>query len=215
MAAWFAYRQTNATELARLHENLNQSTIQRILSGVSPFPRAHTLNAIATALGISYEQIHQMPPDQDEAEALAAVQPKRIPLIDLQALAQAGAQRGDPQAVIGDMTLHLASLQGVLSFATAETLVLVRGQSDSMADTFHDGDVLLVDRAVDAIAQDGVYALALDGVPYIKRVQRLPDGALLLISDNRKYEALRFEASQTASLRVLGRVLLVFALHKL
>lgn len=67
--------------------------------------------------------------------------------------------------------------------------------------------MLLVDRDVDMVA--------LDGVPYIKRVQRLPDGALLLISDNRKYEALRFDASQTGSLGVLGRVLLVFALHKL
>ena len=68
-------------------------------------------------------------------------------------------------------------------------MVLIKVDGDSMEPSLLSGDVVLIDRNRNYIdPQGGIYALALDDIIMIKRVQVLAD-KIRIISDNPKYEA--------------------------
>ena len=57
-----------------------------------------------------------------------------------------------------------------------------------MSPTIDEGDLVLVDLRELRYRYDGVYALRSGGDIAIKRLQRRPDGKLIIRSDNPKYE---------------------------
>ena len=68
-------------------------------------------------------------------------------------------------------------------------MVLIKVDGDSMEPSLLSGDLVLVDRNRNYIdPQGGIYALALDDIIMVKRIQMLVDRARI-ISDNLKYEA--------------------------
>ena len=81
-------------------------------------------------------------------------------------------------------------------------LILIEIVGDSMAPTIEDSDLILADLAEPRFRQDGVYLLRNERSLAVKRVQRRPDGKLLVRSDNPKYEAM-----VVSDLKVLGRVI--------
>ncbi len=68
-------------------------------------------------------------------------------------------------------------------------LLLIEVDGDSMAPTVKDSDLILANLAEPRFKQDGIYLLRHDGGLTVKRIQRRPDGKLLVRSDNPKYEA--------------------------
>jgi phage repressor protein C with HTH and peptisase S24 domain len=85
-------------------------------------------------------------------------------------------------------------------------LVLISAIGDSMEPSLRAGDLLLVDRSVENVHQDAIYAIALDGELRIKRIQRLFDGTLVIKSDNPSYRTEELTPSQAEQLRIVGRV---------
>lgn len=86
----------------------------------------------------------------------------------------------------------------------AKNMVLVKVSGDSMEPTLLNGDLVLVDRGRNYLEpQGGVYAVALDEVIMIKRVQPLGD-RVRIISDNKMYEAFEVRADQV---RINGKVI--------
>ena len=85
-------------------------------------------------------------------------------------------------------------------------LVVVIGSGDSMDPTVRDGDIQLVDRSVQRIAGDGIYMLVKAGELYGKRLQRLFDGGVSIMSDNKRYEAQHLPPEAADKLKLLGRV---------
>lgn len=85
----------------------------------------------------------------------------------------------------------------------AEVLIAV---GDSMEPTIRDQDLLLVDREIDRIVDNGIYVLVLGGLVLVKRVQTRHDGSVILISDNPRYENEPVSAGDLPNLRVEGRV---------
>lgn len=84
-------------------------------------------------------------------------------------------------------------------------LISVRG--DSMEPTLHPGDVVLLDLADLYIRSDGLYALRLDGGLLVKRLQRLADGVISVISDNAAYARFALpDAWQGPTQQLIGRV---------
>ena len=81
-------------------------------------------------------------------------------------------------------------------------LLLIEVVGDSMAPTVEDMDLILADLAEPRFRQDGIYLLRHDSGLAVKRIQRRPDGKLLIRSDNPKYEAL-----VVATVGVIGRVI--------
>lgn len=86
-------------------------------------------------------------------------------------------------------------------------LAIMPGYGDSMLGTYNDGDLLFVDRGVQDVKLDAVYAFRHDGGMYIKRIQRLPTGNLKIISDNKKYESYEITKGKWRDFVMVGRVL--------
>lgn len=74
---------------------------------------------------------------------------------------------------------------------------LIRVSGDSMEPTLYSGDIVLVDHNRNYIdPQGGIYAIAMDDIIMIKRLQLYPTKKLRIISDNAKYAPLEAEPEQ-------------------
>lgn len=94
----------------------------------------------------------------------------------------------------------------------AGRLAAIAAKGDSMEPSIPAGALLLLDlRAAEAGAAlaDGVYVIWFDHHLAVKRLQRLPDGSWLVISDNPLYKEWAIPPAQAAGLRVVGRVVWV------
>ncbi len=79
-----------------------------------------------------------------------------------------------------------------------ENMSLIKVPGDSMQPTLLSGDIALVDHGHNYIdPQGGIYAIAVDGEIMIKRVQPIPGGKILVISDNKNYERLEMDSGQS------------------
>jgi phage repressor protein C with HTH and peptisase S24 domain len=96
------------------------------------------------------------------------------------------------------------------TFTSLKNLKLLSAYGDSMAGTFEDGDVLLVDSGVSAVDRDGVYVYSRDGELLVKRLQREDDGSLTVISDNPRYRDRRIARGDREAYQVHGRALLAW-----
>lgn len=90
--------------------------------------------------------------------------------------------------------------------SSPKNLRVITGFGDSMADTYQDGDFLFVDVAVQEIHLDAVYVFSLNKELFIKRLQRRPDGALVILSDNKKYDPYVISRPDKTDIHVHGRV---------
>lgn len=138
-----------------------------------------------------------------------------IPLMNVDASMGAGLMLPEHDEVITRMEISQQWLRRHASFSAPENLALITGIGDSMQPTFSDGDVLMVDRGVTDIKVDAVYVLALRDELYIKRVQRRPDGSVLMLSDNRAYEPYMIANGDKDRFAVLGRVVMAWNAHRL
>jgi len=86
--------------------------------------------------------------------------------------------------------------------AEPRDLILIEVVGDSMAPTVKDSDLILANLAEPRFRQDGIYLLRHDGGLAVKRIQRRPDGKLLVRSDNPKYEAM-----VVPNVKIIGRVI--------
>ena len=139
-----------------------------------------------------------------------------VPLYEAAASMGGGASAPDHDVIVGGLHLQEAWVrQNLGAVSSLSNLALLPAYGDSMTPTFSDGDLLLVDRGVNDIRLDAVYALGLNGELFIKRLQRRPDGAILMISDNKSYEAYRIENGERDQFAVLGRVVWAWVGKKL
>lgn len=87
-----------------------------------------------------------------------------------------------------------------------KSLILISAIGDSMDPSLRAGDLLLIDRGVESVKQDAIYAIAQDGELRIKRIQRLFDGSLIIKSDNPQYGPENLTVEQAERMRIVGRV---------
>lgn len=127
-----------------------------------------------------------------------------VPSYGVEASAGNGTPVGDEQ-VIG----RFAFKRGWLARKALkpERLVVITARGDSMEPTVRDGDILLVDRNVQRISADGMYIIERDNELYCKRLQRLFDGGVTIMSDNTRYEPQQLSGETADSLNVTGRVI--------
>lgn len=90
--------------------------------------------------------------------------------------------------------------------------VIVSVRGDSMAPTIPDGALVLVDCAKKTADVSGIYAVALDGQAYVKRLIPSRDGpqkasvAILMVSDSPTYAPIPLVGDRMNALRIVGRV---------
>ncbi|MBV1702587.1 MAG: helix-turn-helix transcriptional regulator [Hyphomicrobiales bacterium] len=185
------------------------SSLYRWISGASA-PPLQQLLAIAQACKVNVTDFlyddNEIPPPGSQ-RAYPDIEPSDftfIPRLDVEASAGNGrlASQHEPPQMLGFRTDWLRRLGITPNRAQALTAV-----GDSMEPTIRDGDLLLVDRSVTQIIDNGIYVLTLGGLVIVKRVQMRRDHSLLLISDNReRYEPETVPPGEVDTLTVEGRV---------
>lgn len=178
------------------------NTIGRIERGDSEAGLAQLL-AIATVLKVDLAQLLPYGASvtgdlaQDEEFAL-------IDVLDVHVSAGSGAVNGHAPKVA-----RFAFQRSWLNQLNVkpENARIIRARGDSMADKINDGDVLLVDTSVTRIERDGVYVIELDGLDYVKVLQRdFATGGVQIVSYNPDYKPQLLSPEQAAELRISGRV---------
>lgn len=91
--------------------------------------------------------------------------------------------------------------------SSPENLSFIVGWGDSMSPTYNHGDIIFVDLGVTEVKVDAVYVFSLREELFIKRLQRLPDQTLRVISDNKAYEPYVLDARARKEMRTHGRVI--------
>jgi phage repressor protein C with HTH and peptisase S24 domain len=89
--------------------------------------------------------------------------------------------------------------------ARLSDLCVIQVAGDSMWETLHNGDNVLVDRSRKTVGRPGIYVLQIDGELIVKRVQKhLQTGHIEVISDNPRYPTMTI--TEEERLAVVGRV---------
>lgn len=105
----------------------------------------------------------------------------------------------------GDFAFSLEWLRRHLGH-TSGRLATLQVCDDAMRPGLHEGDTVVVDTGVRRIETSGIYVLALHGDRLVRRVQRLLDDSLVIMSDNPAYGKETVPQPRARSLEVVGRV---------
>jgi phage repressor protein C with HTH and peptisase S24 domain len=110
---------------------------------------------------------------------------------------------GEPEA----FNLFRVDFLRTVSRAPLGMLAAIRVSGDSMANTLHNGDHVLVDRTINRVGRDGIYVIRLgaDDEIMVKRCARHPGSKTLQIkADNPEYPT--YDGIRDEDIQVLGRV---------
>jgi phage repressor protein C with HTH and peptisase S24 domain len=89
----------------------------------------------------------------------------------------------------------------------ADDVALLEHSGDAMAPTFADHELLMLHLRRREISDGAIVAIRLGGELMVKRVQREPDGSVVLLSDNKSYGPIKMIGDAVDRLDVLGRVI--------
>lgn len=138
-----------------------------------------------------------------------------IPHLDVSASMGPGKTPPEHFDAVRSITIHLDWLRGQgLNYSKIENLAIITGDGDSMAGTFSNGDSLLVDRGITEIRADAIYVFTMNGDLFIKRLQRMANGGLRMISDNPIYPPIIIEGACLERVHIQARVLSAWNVRK-
>ena len=103
------------------------------------------------------------------------------------------------QSALGDMNLS----------GSAHGIVAVYADGESMLPTIPPKSIVFVDRNQRDL-RDGVHLVRLEEMIYVKRLQRLPNHKVKVISDNPVYEPFEVDLKNGDDFEILGKVLRVW-----
>nr|WP_315492533.1 LexA family transcriptional regulator [uncultured Pseudomonas sp.] len=117
--------------------------------------------------------------------------------------------------IVRSITIHPDWLRSQgLTYSSVENLAIITGDGDSMTGTFSNGDSLLVDRGITEIRTDAIYVFTMEGDLFIKRLQRMTDGSIRMISDNPIYPPIIIAGERLERVHIQARVLSAWNVRK-
>lgn len=126
----------------------------------------------------------------------------KIPVYDVEASAGAGAYN-QAENILYYMAYRKEWLRNRGLFAKNLGVIIVNG--DSMEPTINNRESILVNHA-ETVAKDGnIYVVRSGDMLWVKRVQRLPNNKIQLISDNSFYPAIVLDIEQD-DFQIVGKV---------
>lgn len=126
-----------------------------------------------------------------------------IPLLRVDASCGSGrVVDGSASALVRFVRVSGAFLRQFCPTANKGSLQIITVIGDSMEPTLHDGDAVIVDRSDTSLLREGLYCVRLGEGLFVKRVQMMPAG-IVLLSDNTLYKPIPVESPE--SLTVVGR----------
>lgn len=78
---------------------------------------------------------------------------------------------------------------------------------DSMAGVLKDGDIVMIDLERNQLDAEALYVVRLNDQLYAKRLQRLFDGSVRIINENKAYNDVIVEKAYLSNIEIIGRVI--------
>ena len=182
--------------------------------GRGKLPRVDKAMQIAKALGVSVESL--MAPGGDTLPVGDRQLSYRGPEADGDDLVEVvvsdvaygmGGAHIDDAAVATSIERFPRAFIRQFTRSPATQLYFATGIGDSMEPTIHSSDLVLIDRAQSMLRlSDQIWALHAGQIGMIKRVRVLPDGTVVLVSDN---PAVSDYVAGEGELQLIGRVVAV------
>lgn len=198
-----------------LKAGLNETAVKAILGGKSRHPTHHTLDQLAKVLGCTAADLT----GQADPRALPDLPPVAAPahgVVEVAGTEYVSVGRYDAALSAGPGSLMEGDVEPLgyalferqwlqaVTRASPDHLAIVRVAGDSMENTLHDGDWVLVDRTQTRLAVEGIYAVRVHDVAWVKRVTlNLREKLIRLISDNSAYPVQELAEDELAP---IGRV---------
>lgn len=127
----------------------------------------------------------------------------QVPILDVRAAAGTGAINSD-EVVVAHLPFPRSFLKAL--GVNPDKVRALHAYGDSMEPTVPDGRLVLVDLADRDISRPRVYVIRTPDGLRLKRIQRLLDGSLRLLSDNSElYPPETIAGADVESIKVLGR----------
>ena len=130
----------------------------------------------------------------------------RIDYYDVRAAAGlTGFENSDYPEIISSLYLTDEGMSQLVGKKSADGICLVNVPTDSMEPTIRKGDIVFLDTKVNAYSGDGIYAFAIDGALFIKRIQKMIGGGYRLHSDNKDYDPQDISEDICQTAKFIGR----------
>lgn len=130
----------------------------------------------------------------------------RIDYYDVRAAAGlTGFENSDYPEIISSLYLTDEGMAQLVGKKSSDGIYLVNVPTDSMEPTIRKGDIVFLDTKVNAYSGDGIYAFAIDGALFIKRIQKMIGGGYRMISDNEIYPPEQISDDVCENAKFIGR----------
>lgn len=110
-----------------------------------------------------------------------------LPLMDMRLSAGYGAILQGNECV-EDFVAFAEKWLSKITLTNPKNLLAFMVSGDSMEGDIHDGDLVIVNKTMNDLSNDGTYAVCIDDKFYIKILQRIPGNKVLVVSKNDKYK---------------------------
>ena len=208
LATLMAEKGLSQAELARVI-GVKQPSIFKILSGQTLNPK--NILEIATALGVNPHWLKTGEGSPD-ADVFAFTSEKdddhtlRVDLLDAELAAHSsGIINAEYPDVISSIFFTQEGVKRILGKTTTDGVYMFKVPTDSMAPTITQNDIVFIDTNVKEYIGEGVYSFNLNGETYIKRLQRLPTGVIMALSDNPLYHSFEITEDLFDTAKIIGK----------
>ena len=96
-----------------------------------------------------------------------------------------------------------------------DNLFILSADSDSMDPTINHDALLIVDKSIDRIITEGIYILRRGDTILIKRIRKLSEDTIELISDNPAYGKETIKLNNQPEVSILGKVIYIWSGRKI
>ena len=208
LTALMAEKGLSQAELARMI-GVKQPSIFKILSGQTLNPK--NILEIATALGVNphWLKTGEGAPDADVFVFTSEKDDDhtlRVDLLDAELAAHSsGIINAEYPDVISSIFFTHEGVKRILGRTTTDGVYMFKVPTDSMAPTITQNDIVFIDTNVKEYIGEGVYSFDLNGETYIKRLQRLPTGVIMALSDNPLYHPFEITEELFDTAKIIGK----------
>ncbi len=199
--------------------SLSHSYVSEILSGKRNISIKFK-KGFQSAFGFPVEELpHRMqisPKNhtvQDTGEGTANATYCKIPLFNIKASSGHESFVND-ERIGADLMFRKDWLHRELK-SNPENLFILSAESDSMEPTINHDALLIVDRSIDRIITEGIYILRRGDTILTKRIRKLSEDTIELISDNPAYGKETIKLINQPEITILGKVVYIWSGRKI
>jgi phage repressor protein C with HTH and peptisase S24 domain len=202
----------NRGEFAKII-SLSNSYVSEILSGKRDISIKFK-KGFQSAFGFSVDELpHRVQMAQDTGAETDSTIYCKIPLFNIKATAGHKSFVND-EKIGADLIFRRDWLNRELK-SKPDNLFILSAETDSMEPTIKHDALLIVDKGIDRIVTEGIYILRRGDTILIKRVRKLTEDTIELISDNPAYGKETIDLNNQPEITILGKVIYIWSGRKI